>query len=99
MNEKWCNNRKEIQLKYDKSEKGKNRFEKYKNDNHEKQLAMYSVSNAIRNGKLNKPDNCSICNETFELKFIHAHHENYLKKLDVIWCCPQCHKNLHKEAS
>lgn len=60
----------------------------------EKRAAHIILGNAVRDGIVNKPANCSICGETGR---IHGHHEDYTKPLDVIWCCAHCHKQFHKE--
>jgi hypothetical protein len=41
-----------------------------------------------------KPSECSVCNRTGR---IHGHHNNYDKPLEVIWVCPRCHTDIHKE--
>jgi len=49
------------------------------------------VSNAIRGGKLFKED-CEVCDTD---KDIHAHHDDYLKPLNVRWLCAAHHKQWH----
>lgn len=51
----------------------------------------------IHRGTIIKPTICSICFKEFPINKIHGHHSDYSKPLDVIWCCPQCHNNIHKE--
>lgn len=55
--------------------------------------AHAAVSNAIRDGVLKKPSQCSRCAST---KHIHGHHEDYSRPLDVIWLCPRCHRIAHQ---
>lgn len=50
--------------------------------------ARYAVNNAVRRGKLEKPNACQWCGAKGR---IHAHHEDYGKPLEVIWLCPRCH--------
>lgn len=53
--------------------------------------ARTAVGNAVRDGRLIRPDVCPICNEGQP----QAHHEDYSKPLEVKWCCRRCH--LEKE--
>ena len=46
-------------------------------------------------GNIIRPSVCSLCNK--ENKDIHAHHNDYSRKLDVVWVCRLCHKKIHKE--
>ena len=55
----------------------------------EKVKARQIVYNAIKSGKL-KRSPCEICSD---LKS-EAHHEDYLKPLQIIWCCKEHHKIL-----
>ena len=55
--------------------------------------ARYSVQNAVRDGKLMKPENCSKCNASGN---IHGHHSDYNKPLEVIWFCESCHAEWHR---
>ena len=50
------------------------------------------VGNSVRDGRLIKPDRCSVCQSTGR---IHGHHEDYEKPLEVIWLCSQCHTAKH----
>ena len=50
------------------------------------------VYEAIKKGLLVKPDKCSSCGRNC---FIHAHHADYSKPLEVEWLCVSCHKRLH----
>jgi len=61
-----------------------------------KLLARNAVSNALRSGKLIKPDCCDLCGTRIEdPKNLHGHHEDYNKQLEVIWVCVPCHKEKH----
>jgi hypothetical protein len=62
---------------------------RYIRKNPEKRKAHQMVSNAIRDGKLLRQP-CEICGEKG-----HAHHEDYLKPLEVRWLCPTHHMRHH----
>lgn len=67
---------------------------KYRQKNPEKKKAHNIIVNAISNKKIIKPKICSICEKTDCM--IEGHHYDYNKPLEVIWCCSQCHCNIHK---
>lgn len=73
-----------------------NHKQKWSNNNQHKRKAQYAVSNALRDGKLFKPDICEQCG-TSEKK-IQGHHWSYEPEhwLDVIWLCTSCHGKEHK---
>ena len=37
------------------------------------------------------------CEKCGTSKYVHAHHDDYSKPLDVLWLCPLHHKQRHKE--
>jgi len=90
---------KESRKRYYKSEIGKKKRldatarnrEKYPN----KWATRQAVHHAIDMGYIKRPNECSICGISGVL--IHAHHPDYSKRLDVVWCCEHCHKKLHLE--
>ena len=57
--------------------------------NPEKRSAQVAVSNAIRDGRLERQP-CEVCGEKAQ-----AHHDDYSKPLDVRWLCPIHHGALH----
>jgi hypothetical protein len=57
-----------------------------------RQSAHLAVARAIYAGSLEKKD-CCRCGRHDSW----AHHENYDRPLDVMWLCPVCHKQRHKE--
>lgn len=64
------------------------------NKNHpEKFLARRAVRNEIRSGRLVKKP-CAICSD---FNWVHAHHEDYSKPLEIIWLCPAHHSERHKQ--
>lgn len=81
---------------YHKTEKGKSvRFiatRNYRNSNPERYRANTAVSNAIRDGRLIRPNECSCCGVRCKP---HGHHNNYSKPLDVVWYCNKCHNQYH----
>lgn len=70
-------------------EKVKKYHEKYPN----KYKAHNAVNNAIQYGKLFS-EGCESCGSDGKT---HAHHDDYLKPLNVRWLCPACHSQWHKE--
>ena len=88
----------EARKEYQRTEAGKRAMLKcrhrYISQNPGKRAAHNAVNNAVRDGKLHKPDICEDCNKPNEI--IHGHHEDYSKHLEVIWLCPACHKARHQ---
>lgn len=60
-----------------------------------KRYASTIVGNAVRDGKLKKPNICENCKN--EHQRIHGHHDDYAFPLSVRWLCPGCHSKWHKE--
>lgn len=61
-----------------------------------KQRSWNKIFYAVHVGKIEKPDNCSVCGKLIGKGKIQAHHQDYAKPFDVIWCCQDCHVNLDK---
>lgn len=61
-----------------------------------KQKAWNKVAYALRVGKIDKPDNCSVCEKLVGKDKIQAHHNDYSKPFEITWCCQDCHTNLDK---
>jgi hypothetical protein len=59
-------------------------------------LCHMILGNAVRSGKIIKPEECSECHQI--LRRIDAHHEDYSKPLEVVWLCHKCHMRLHRMA-
>lgn len=78
--------------KYAKShpEGARKRCKKWAKHNKEKISAHGAVAYAIMIGSI-KRQSC------FCGKYAHAHHEDYSKKLEVVWLCPIHHKARHME--
>ena len=82
-------------LEYDRkrgSRQGTSYLHEYRRREPEKVKAHNAVSNAIRDGKLVRPENCSHCHKVCKP---HGHHPDYSKPLDVVWLCAECHTALH----
>ena len=56
----------------------------------EKYKARNKLYAAVRDGRLEKPEECSKCGEI--PRQLEAHHEDYDKPLEVIWLCTRCHR-------
>jgi transposase-like protein len=85
-------------LDYAKTDKGKEAGNKAKikflKRNPIKRMASIMVGNAVRDGKLIKPDSCEDCGTT-PIR-LHGHHYDYAYPLVVRWLCPGCHNKWHK---
>lgn len=57
-----------------------------------KAKAHSALCNAVRDGKLERPEICEGCNEP---GYIEGHHDDYDKLLEVRWLCAACHKQWH----
>lgn len=82
-------------LAYDR-QRGSRQDKSYHDSHRERNQVEYrarnAVSNAVRDGKLHRPDRCEHCNTVSR---VHGHHHDYSRPLDVTWLCPSCHKQLH----
>lgn len=81
--------RKEIARRWVKKH-GLDKTRKDRARNPQKYKARTAVGNAIRDGKLKKKP-CCVCGS----EFVHAHHEDYGRPLDVVWVCVKHHKEIH----
>ena len=63
-------------------------------ENYAKHAARTAVSWALRTGRMTKPDFCTICGSDQEIE---AHHEDYAKRLEVVWLCRPCHVKYHAD--
>jgi len=69
--------------------------------NPEKVRAYAIMRNAIRTGKLVRPEKCEDCNTDPGKNrrghmLIQAHHEDYGSPLIVRWLCVDCHRRLNR---
>lgn len=87
--------------KYEKTKAGKASMwksrKKWLSKNQIKRGAHVIVGNAVRDGRLGKPTECSLCG--VQDVRIEGHHEDYSKPLEVIWCCRKCHVGIHRAAA
>lgn len=88
--------RRTARRQYQKTEAGKTAHakatRKYIEQYPMKRAAHIIVGNAIRDGRLKKPEayeSCGSCDK------IEAHHDNYTLPFDVRWLCESCHKQWH----
>jgi len=85
--------------RYAKTEQGKERVnygsKQWTKRNPIKRLASTIVGNAVRDGRMEKPDLCESCGS--KPNRLHGHHDDYAYPLIVRWLCPGCHNKWHKE--
>jgi hypothetical protein len=68
----------------------------WKERNPGKRKAETVLSNALRDGKIQKAS-CAACKKNpIPHTKVHAHHSDYTKPLDVTWLCPVHHKAWHR---
>jgi hypothetical protein len=63
--------------------------------NPEKRRAQNAINNALRDGKITKPENCQKCGSDGRIE---AHHPDYSKPLEVAWLCNRDHVAAHRGA-
>lgn len=59
-----------------------------------KQKCRYLLNEAVKEGRIIRPDVCPQCNSSTDVE---AHHDDYFKPLEVKWMCPLCHAKYHRE--
>jgi len=64
----------------------RNRYWRFQHPDRYKAQTM--IGNAVRDGRIIKSKTCEICGSS---SFIHAHHQDYSKPLEVVWLCAKCH--------
>lgn len=67
---------------------------KYRKNNPDKYYAHGKISSAIQQGKIIKPNQCEICGAEGRVE---AHHNDYSKPMEIIWCCKKCHYKLDEQ--
>ena len=81
---------------YAKTTKGKEASAKSRDNYRYKHVDRYKakmlVGNALRDGKVLRPDRCQHCSVECVPQ---GHHNDYSKPLDVIWVCVSCHIEFH----
>ena len=63
--------------------------------NPEKIRAQNTLYDAVKQGKLKRPKFCQLCLGPCKAQ---AHHEDYTKRLEVVWLCAFCHKHIHQSS-
>ena len=85
------------QKKYFQTPKGRQKYKlqslKLREKYPEKARARSLLSNAICDGKIIRPKQCSLCLRSDGI--IEAHHPDYSRPLDVVWVCKSCHFMVH----
>ena len=71
------------------------RLKRRRRENPDKQHARQAIAKALERGQIEKPNKCEDCGGEFPSRQIHAHHEDYSKRMDVEWLCRQCHDIRH----
>ena len=56
--------------------------------------ARQSVAYALSKGRIKKAEKCEDCGSETKLQ---AHHNDYLKPLEVQWLCQKCHAIRHRK--
>ena len=88
------NNRRRLrQLRRDNPEWNAGKNARWRAANKEKNAAHKAVEYAIKRGTIVKQP-CERCGTN---DLVHAHHDDYSKRLDVIWLCPIHHRERHRE--
>lgn len=67
------------------------RVRQWKEKNRHKVLAHKAVRYAVACGRLTK-EPCKVCGSPE----VGAHHEDYSRRLDVVWLCAAHHSELHR---
>ena len=66
---------------------------RYRKNHAEENKAQNKLNEALRAGKIVRPNKCVVCQKECKPQ---AHHYDYSKPLDVMWLCVRCHANVHK---
>lgn len=93
--------RQQARRAYENASAEKKRFYKRKwaLDNMVARDCHVKIGNAVSQGRLSKPDQCSRCGESTPSRRLHAHHEDYSKPLEIEWICSKCHGMEHRKGA
>lgn len=90
---------KQRHVRYQKTEAGaesmKKSRDKWLSENQTKRACHVLLGNAVRDGRLLKPNSCNSCGISGVR--IHGHHDDYAKPLEVRWLCSKCHRSWREE--
>ena len=95
-----ANDQKRVKARYDYArtdrgrEAGLRAKRKWAKSSPIKRAANIIVGNAVRDGKILKPEICEDCGS--KPNRLHGHHDDYAYPLVVRWLCPGCHNKWHK---
>jgi hypothetical protein len=67
---------------------------KWAKNNKHKRNAHLKVARSILKGTIIRKYSCEKCSSDL---LVEAHHEDYLKPLEIVWLCSKCHHLRHKE--
>ena len=91
--------RQEANKAYARTERGKEVSArargKWLSQNPEKRAAHIILGNAVRDGRISKPEICEQCGDKPTSRRLHAHHHDYALPLVVQWICAKCHGEEH----
>lgn len=72
------------------------RSQKWEEDHPLAAKARYQFKNAVRDGKIVRPDTCESADETCN-GMIQGHHTDYTKPFEVMWLCQSHHARWHRD--
>jgi hypothetical protein len=75
-------------------ESARRHWKKWYRKNRQNYLARAAMQYALRTGKLIKPKRCNLCGKKRPLQ---GHHPDYRKRLEIVWACNDCHKEIHRK--
>jgi len=84
---------KNYQEEYRKTERSRESKRSWAKRNKHKRRAQGKLSKELNKNTIIRPVVCSICG--CDKKNIEGHHHDYNKPLDVVWCCIECHGDIH----
>lgn len=78
--------------------------EAYKRRHRDRLRARWAVAEAIRSGRLVRPEVCEECGtapgtDDLGRSLVEAHHPDPLRRLLVRWLCRPCHQAAHRSAA
>ncbi len=94
----YCNECKQNYEKTDKAkELSKARELRRKSKDDLKVKARAYINHALRDGRAMKSEVCEVCGDSENR--LTGHHWSYEEKhwIDVVWCCDECHTEIHQQ--